>query len=600
MADISKIKLPDNSEYDIKSLRTKYTELIPEQSKTFSGVIASANTDPGGWLYYGNVKPTNYYTPWRIKLRMKNTIAGLSSTINSKSYFVLEITGLNNTYYGYHSEVLNNSSYRSIYAHVIYCCTPAGITNGYGHLLGIRLQSAYNPTTTANSRTVEIEILETENCTFTFHDSMILYANAPGTGKTNYVNRYSFDGTTSGHTMAGDRNSTSVLYHPYFTAKAGSNGIFVCTFMMQQPDGTWESIVTSSSYITDKAANTHGFLLDHVLFNYSNGNTSGGAIMSTSRVSNLVDLWDMRYTFNGITSTASTSAFVVNKPLYLVGSVSGGLFYVDTTKWFAQDLPSSDDGKIYIFLGVVYDAYRAALTPHQPKYWYKNGAIRIYGDYGKTIASDVPANADMTAYTGTSPISINNHVVSHANSGVTAASKGDTSNQTPGFGSTFKALSGTVNATGHLTSFADHTVKIPDTKASTSAYGITKLSTSTSSTATDLAATPSAVKIAKDRADEAYTKAATVESGLNGTLIYDHSYTISNGVATFTPHVYLKGEEVTSNYAKSCFVWKYKLANDVTGTPSYIPLTTNNDRTCTVTISVLGYGGYVLGEFTPA
>ena len=201
---------------------------------------------------------------------------------------------------------------------------------------------------------------------------------------------------------------------------------------------------------------------------------------------------------------------------------------------------------------------------------------------------------------GTSPISFSGGAISHANSGVTAASKGDTSNQTPGFGSTFKALSGTVNATGHLTSFADHTVKIPDTKASTSAYGITKLSTSTSSTATDLAATPSAVKIAKDRADEAYTKAATVESGLNGTLIYDHSYTISNGVATFTPHVYLKGEEVTSNYAKSCFVWKYKLANDVTGTPSYIPLTTNNDRTCTVTISVLGYGGYVLGEFTPA
>ena len=60
----------------------------------------------------------------------------------------------------------------------------------------------------------------------------------------------------------------------------------------------------------------------------------------------------------------------------------------------------------------------------------------------------------------------------HGNSGVTAASRGDTSNQTPGFGGTFKVPSGTVNARGHLTAFADHTVKIPNTAASTSAAGL--------------------------------------------------------------------------------------------------------------------------------
>lgn len=75
-------------------------------------------------------------------------------------------------------------------------------------------------------------------------------------------------------------------------------------------------------------------------------------------------------------------------------------------------------------------------------------------------------------YTGTSPISVSGTAISHANSGVTAASKGDTSNQTPGFGETFKTLSGTVNATGHLTAFADHTVTIPGTEASTSAKGL--------------------------------------------------------------------------------------------------------------------------------
>lgn len=73
---------------------------------------------------------------------------------------------------------------------------------------------------------------------------------------------------------------------------------------------------------------------------------------------------------------------------------------------------------------------------------------------------------------GTSPISYSSGAISHANSGVTAASKGDTSNQTPAFGGTFKVPSGTVNATGHLTAFADHTVKIPETEASSTAHGL--------------------------------------------------------------------------------------------------------------------------------
>ena len=73
---------------------------------------------------------------------------------------------------------------------------------------------------------------------------------------------------------------------------------------------------------------------------------------------------------------------------------------------------------------------------------------------------------------GTSPISVSGSAISHAESGVAAASKGDTTNQTPAFGGTFKALSGTVNATGHLTAFAEHTVTIPNAAATTSAAGL--------------------------------------------------------------------------------------------------------------------------------
>lgn len=92
--------------------------------------------------------------------------------------------------------------------------------------------------------------------------------------------------------------------------------------------------------------------------------------------------------------------------------------------------------------------------------------------YTKADGSTGTITTQDTTYTGTSPISISGTAISHENSGVTAASKGDTSNQTPTWGETFKVPSGTVNAKGHLTSFADHTVKIPSALSTNSSAGL--------------------------------------------------------------------------------------------------------------------------------
>lgn len=91
-----------------------------------------------------------------------------------------------------------------------------------------------------------------------------------------------------------------------------------------------------------------------------------------------------------------------------------------------------------------------------------------------TVSSDVPSGAVFTdtTYTGTSPISVSGTTISLSNSGVTAASKGDATNQTPTWGGTFKVPSGTVTAKGLLTSFEDHTVTIPSAVATTSAAGL--------------------------------------------------------------------------------------------------------------------------------
>ena len=51
--------------------------------------------------------------------------------------------------------------------------------------------------------------------------------------------------------------------------------------------------------------------------------------------------------------------------------------------------------------------------------------------------------------------------IGHAAAGTASTSKGDTSNQTPKFGSTFKVLSAGIDQTGHVSSLSDHTVTIP-------------------------------------------------------------------------------------------------------------------------------------------
>lgn len=81
--------------------------------------------------------------------------------------------------------------------------------------------------------------------------------------------------------------------------------------------------------------------------------------------------------------------------------------------------------------------------------------------------SKVVAGTNLESSYSNSAITLN-----HSASGVTAASKGDTSDQTPGFGDTFKALSGTVDAQGHLTAFGEHTVTVPNSVVTTSADGL--------------------------------------------------------------------------------------------------------------------------------
>lgn len=74
-----------------------------------------------------------------------------------------------------------------------------------------------------------------------------------------------------------------------------------------------------------------------------------------------------------------------------------------------------------------------------------------------TIKGTSPiTSSSETAITGSGTVTL-----SHATSGATAGSYGDSSAQTPSYGGTFKVPYVTVNNTGHVTGISEHTVKIP-------------------------------------------------------------------------------------------------------------------------------------------
>ena len=198
-------------------------------------------------------------------------------------------------------------------------------------------------------------------------------------------------------------------------------------------------------------------------------------------------LADFRYSFNiGQTLTA-------NKAVYLVAiPQNNGMAKLDTNP-IAQDLPVTEDNKIYIYLGQAQDGYQVELVPVHPIYYYKNGRIIAYTgepeatttSSGLMSASDksklagITEGATNTTITATAPINASANTgavtLTHSTSGPSTTgntSKGDTANKTPGFGETFKAISATVDKFGHTTALAEHTVTIPATEASTSTKGL--------------------------------------------------------------------------------------------------------------------------------
>lgn len=82
------------------------------------------------------------------------------------------------------------------------------------------------------------------------------------------------------------------------------------------------------------------------------------------------------YSFN---RTGAALVLEYPKPIYLkCAPQNDGSAIIDSETPYVQTLPSTEDGKIYIYLGIAYSATSIELRLEHPIYQYKNGKICLY------------------------------------------------------------------------------------------------------------------------------------------------------------------------------------------------------------------------------
>lgn len=153
------------------------------------------------------------------------------------------------------------------------------------------------------------------------------------------------------------------------TVVAGANGVKKYSLIMKDTATTWTSFTTNSGDGTAKTRYTGGLYPDKIL--YMGGSSDYAATKTTGTCYEALAL-SLRY------STNCGTTLITSKPVYLVGELhDDGLFYLDET-WWTQTVPTEEDDKIYIYLGMAYSNYQIYLATENPMYQFYNGEFILY------------------------------------------------------------------------------------------------------------------------------------------------------------------------------------------------------------------------------
>lgn len=158
------------------------------------------------------------------------------------------------------------------------------------------------------------------------------------------------------------------------TIIAGSTGIVKQSLLMiEDSTGHWVSLNTTYSNAANKPYTTVGLRLGPGL---AWSSTSGTSVAAGAKF--IGNVFQNAYPVPDAYSFHSPTPMTVGEPIYVKGEVhSDGLFYLDSS-WATQTVPTTENGKVYIFVGHLLSTSKFILATVNPAYCFYDGQFRLY------------------------------------------------------------------------------------------------------------------------------------------------------------------------------------------------------------------------------
>lgn len=272
-------------------------------------------------------------------------------------------------------------------AEVAKTATVSPATNDFSLREGMLLLVKFTKTNSGavGNLTLNVNGTGPKNIKYIYNGSL---SNIPGANylKEGQTYQFYYDGTNWVVQMIYNTNTNTVGVYGG-TVVAGQNGIRGYSLVMKDTDDTWVSITTDAGAGAKDAGNgtnhvkyAGGLRPDAVMYEGTQANYAEGATTGTCYLALGLNL---RY------STNCGTSLIKGQDVYLVGTIgSDGLFYLDDT-WWTQTIPTTEDGKTYIHLGLAYSTYQIYLAAENPIYQFYEGSFRLLSEIKAMEASKV-------------------------------------------------------------------------------------------------------------------------------------------------------------------------------------------------------------------
>ena len=163
----------------------------------------------------------------------------------------------------------------------------------------------------------------------------------------------------------------------------------------------YDNSATSKKTVNQNAIDPFGTIVYMTGTTNVNANANVGATVTWEQYT-----LALGYSFN---TTGQALELTYPAPVYVkCAPQSNGSAIIDSTTPYVQALPSTDDGKIYIYLGMAYSATNIELVPVHPVYYYKDGAVRLWANPTTSVPSHTHGNIQNGGTLQTTDITIAN------------------------------------------------------------------------------------------------------------------------------------------------------------------------------------------------